>query len=237
MIPVMVCVDGYVLTHTWEPVEMPDLDHVDAFLPPYKPDYYLTPDDPFTMGAMVGPDAYMETRFQLHEDMLEARSVIARVAQEYAERFGRWEGDLVQGYMLEDAEIVLVSLGSALGTIRVAVDRLREAGHKVGILKIRCFRPFPRERIHDLLKGKPVVGVIEKDISLGLEGTLCSEMRTAFCGVESPEISSFIMGLGGRDIRVEDIEHIVLDMEANPACRVEFVGLHEDLLRGYEHHG
>ncbi|MHB8781206.1 MAG: transketolase C-terminal domain-containing protein [Candidatus Geothermincolia bacterium] len=238
MIPVMVCVDGFILTHTWEPVDIPEYEQVDAFLPPYHPDYHLTPDDPFTMGAMVGPDAYMETRYQLHEDMLEARSVVTRVAQEYAERFGRWDGDLVQGYMLEDAEIVLVSLGSVLGTMRDAVDMLREAGHKVGILKVRCFRPFPRERIHDMLKGIQVVGVIEKDISLGLEGTLCSEMRTAFCGEESPEISSFVMGLGGRDIRVEDIEHIVHDLERDPRCRVEFVGLHRELLEGgYEHSG
>ncbi len=235
LLPVMVCVDGYVLTHTWEPVEMPDFAEVDAWLSPYKPDYFLTPDDPFTMGAMVGPDAYMETRFQLHEDMMEARAEITKVASDFAQKFGRFHGDLVQGYRLEDAEIVLVAMGSVLGTMREAVDKLRDEGHKVGILKIRCFRPFPRDRIHDCLKGVPIVGVIEKDISLGLEGTLCSEMRTAFCGEESPEISSFVMGLGGRDIRVEDIEHIVLDLEKNPECRVEFVGLHEELLKGYEH--
>ena len=237
MIPVMVCVDGYVLTHTWEPVEIPDFEEVDAFLPPYQPSYYLNPDDPFTMGAMVGPDAYMETRFHLHMDMMEARSVIARVAAEYSEQFGRFSGDLVQGYRLEDAEIVLVSMGSLLGTMREAVDKLRDQGHRVGILKVRCFRPFPKERVHDLLKGISVVGVVEKDISLGLEGTLCSEMRTAFCGEESPEISSFIMGLGGRDITVEQIERIALELKENPACRVEFVGLREDLLKGDEEHG
>jgi pyruvate ferredoxin oxidoreductase alpha subunit len=105
---------------------------------------------------------------------------------------------------------------------------------KVGILKVRCFRPFPKEAIHDALKGIGVVGVIEKDISLGLEGTLCSEIRAAFCGEESPEISSFIMGLGGRDITVEEIKQVARDLFTNPACRVEFRGLKEELLRGDE---
>ncbi|WP_287153611.1 transketolase C-terminal domain-containing protein [Candidatus Solincola tengchongensis] len=234
MIPVMVCMDGYVLTHTMEPVDLPTQEEVDSFLPPYEPKYRLDPDDPFTMGAMVGPDAYMETRYHVHMDMMEARSVIARVAEDYAEAFGRHHGGLVETYDLEGADVVLVSMGSLLGTMREAVDELREEGLKVGLLKVRCFRPFPKEAIHDALMGVSVVGVIEKDISLGLEGTLCSEMRAAFCGEESPEISSFIMGLGGRDITVEEIKQIARDLARNPACRVEFRGLREELLRGDE---
>ncbi len=234
MIPVMVCMDGYVLTHTMEPVDLPTQEDVDSFLPPYEPKYRLDPDDPFTMGAMVGPDAYMETRYHVHMDMMEARSVIARVAEEYAEAFGRHHGGLIETYDLEGADVVLVSMGSLLGTMREAVDELREEGLKVGLLKVRCFRPFPKEAIHDALMGVGIVGVIEKDISLGLEGTLCSEMRAAFCGEESPEISSFIMGLGGRDITVEEIKQIAWDLARNPACRVEFRGLREELLRGDE---
>lgn len=234
MIPVMVCMDGYVLTHTMEPVDLPTQEEVDSFLPPYEPKYRLDPDDPFTMGAMVGPDAYMETRYHVHMDMMEARSVIARVAEDYAEAFGRHHGGLIETYDLEGADVVLVSMGSLLGTMREAVDELREEGLKVGLLKVRCFRPFPKEAIHDALMGVGIVGVIEKDISLGLEGTLCSEMRAAFCGEESPEISSFIMGLGGRDITVEEIKQIAWDLARNPACRVEFRGLREELLRGDE---
>jgi pyruvate ferredoxin oxidoreductase alpha subunit len=234
MIPVMVCMDGYVLTHTLEPVELPEQEEVDRFLPPYSPSYRLDPDDPFTMGAMVGPDAYMESRFHVHMDMMEARSVIERVADEYSALFGRHRGGLVEAYDLEGADVVLVSMGSLLGTMRDAVDELREEGLKVGILKVRCFRPFPIGAVHDALKGVEVVGVIEKDISLGLEGTLCSEMRAAFCGEESPEISSFIMGLGGRDVTVEDIKQLVRDLSSNPACRVEFRGLNEELLKGDE---
>ncbi len=234
MIPVMVCMDGYVLTHTVEPVDLPEQEEVDRFLPPYRPKYRLDPDDPFTMGAMVGPEAYMETRYHLHMDMMEARSVIRRVAEEYAESFGRYHGGLVEAYDVEGADVVLVSMGSLLGTMREAVEELREEGLKVGLLKIRCFRPFPKEAIHDALKGVGVVGVIEKDVSLGLEGTLCSEMRAAFCGEESPEISSFVMGLGGRDITVEEIKQVARELAADPACRVEFRGLKEELLRGDE---
>jgi pyruvate ferredoxin oxidoreductase alpha subunit len=234
MIPVMVCMDGYVLTHTWEPVDIPTREEVDAYLPPYKPDYYLDVDNPFTMGAMVGPDAYMETRFHLHMDMMEARSIIKRVANEYREAFGRYQGGVIDTYRMEDAEVVLVSMGSLLGTMREAVDRLCDEGLKVGLLKIRCFRPFPKDAVHDALRTDQVVGVIEKDISLGLEGTLCSEMRSAFCGEESPEMSSFIMGLGGRDITVEEIMQIARDLAESPACRVEFRTLRSDLMKGDE---
>ena len=234
MIPVIVCMDGYVLTHTWEPVDLPEQEEVDRFLPPYDPPYKLDPDDPFTMGEMVGPDAYMETRYHVHMDMMEARSVIRRVCEEYREVFGRGGTGLIDAFDCEDADVVLVSMGSLLGTMRDAVDELREEGLKVGLVKVRCFRPFPKEAIHDAIKGSQVVGVIEKDISLGLEGTLCSEIRAAFCGEESPEISSFIMGLGGRDITKEEIKRVARDLAANPACRVEFRGLREDLLKGDE---
>jgi len=166
--------------------------------------------------------------------MMEARSVIQRVADDYAQAFGRHHGGLVETYDLEGADVVLVSMGSLLGTMREAVDELREEGLRVGILKVRCFRPFPKEAIHDALQGVEVVGVIEKDISLGLEGTLCSEMRAAFCGEDSPNISSFIMGLGGRDITVEEIKQVARDLASDPACRVEFRGLKEELMRGDE---
>ncbi len=234
MIPVMVCMDGYVLTHTWEPVDIPSQKEVDAFLPPYKPEYFLDPDNPFTMGAMVGPDAYLETRFHLHMDMMEARSTIKRVAAEFQETFGRYSGGVVDSYRMEEADVVLISMGSLLGTMREAVDRLCEEGLKVGLLKVRCLRPFPKDAIHDALRPKQVVGVVEKDVSLGLEGVLCSEIRSAFCGEESPEISSFIMGLGGRDITVEEIMRIARDLAGNPACRVEFRTLRSDLMKGDE---
>ncbi len=234
MIPVMVCMDGYVLTHTVEPVELPEQEKVDNFLPPYNPSYRLDPSDPFTMGAMVGPDAYMETRYHMHNDMMDARRLITQVARDYHAEIGRWHGGLIETYDMENADVVLVSMGSLLGTMRDAIDELRREGLHVGLLKIRTFRPFPVDAVHDALKGVEVVGVIEKDISLGLEGTLCSEMRTAFCGEESPEISSFVMGLGGRDITINEIKQVARDLANNPACRVEFRGLNEELVKGDE---
>ncbi len=235
MIPVMVCMDGYVLTHTWEPVDLPEQEEVDSFLPPYDPIYKLDPDYPFTMGEMVGPDAYMETRYHVHMDMMEARSVITRVCEEFRGTFGRGGTGLIDAYDTKDADVVLVSMGSLLGTMRDAVDELRdEEGLKVGLIKVRCFRPFPKSAVHDAIKESQVVGVIEKDISLGLEGTLCSEMRAAFCGEDCPEISSFIMGLGGRDITKQEIKQVARDLAENPACRVEFRGLRTDLLDGDE---
>ncbi|OFW56721.1 MAG: pyruvate ferredoxin oxidoreductase [Candidatus Solincola sediminis] len=234
MIPVMVCMDGFVLTHTVEPVELPAQEKVDSFLPPYKPSYRLDPDDPFTMGAMVGPDAYMETRYNMHNDMMEARTLIEQVARDYEAEFGRWHGGMIETYDTEGADIVLVSMGSLLGTMRDAIDELRREGLKVGLLKIRCFRPFPMNAVHDALQGIEVVGVIEKDISLGLEGTLCSEMRSAFCGEESPDISSFVMGLGGRDIKIDEIKQVARDLANNPSCRVEFRGLNEEVVMGDE---
>jgi pyruvate ferredoxin oxidoreductase alpha subunit len=186
------------------------------------------------MGAMVGPDAYMETRYHMHNDMMDARRLITQVARDYHAEVGRWHGGLIETYDMENADVVLVSMGSLLGTMRDAIDELRREGLHVGLLKIRTFRPFPVDAVHDALKGVEVVGVIEKDISLGLEGTLCSEMRTAFCGEESPEISSFVMGLGGRDITINEIKQVARDLANNPACRVEFRGLNEELVKGDE---
>ena len=173
-------------------------------------------------------------RYHVHMDMMEARSIIEKAADEFADIFGRHRGGLVEAYEIGDAEVVLVSMGSVLGTMRDAVDELRDEGIKVGILKVRCFRPFPKDAVHDAIKEAQTVGVIEKDISLGLEGTLCSEMRAAFCGEESPEISSFIMGLGGRDITIDHIKQVARDLAANPACRVEFRALRDDLMKGDE---
>ena len=234
-IPVMVCMDGYVLTHATEPVDIPEQQEVDAFLPPYEPRFYLTPKDPITLGSMAGPDSYMEIRLLLHQAMQRASAAIVGAARRFEDRFGRYGGDLLDEYRTEDAEVLLVSMGSLLGTMKEAVDELRGDGHAVGIVKVRTVRPFPRTRLHDALSGARVVGVIEKDISLGLEGILCSEIRSAFCGAaRTPNISSFVVGLGGRDVRVEDIMSIATGLLSDDTCRVEIAGIdHEVLSRAH----
>ncbi len=230
-IPVMVCMDGYVLTHSTEIVDIPSQDEVDEFLPPYNPAFYLTPKDPVTLGAMAGPDAYMEIRLLLHNAMRNAHHVIQDVSDEFEAKTGRHQGGLLDPYRIEDAEIILVSLGSVLGTMKDVVDQLRDEGLPVGILKVRTTRPFPRHAFYDFLCNARAVAVIEKDISLGLEGILCSEIRSAFCGAaKTPNISSFVVGLGGRDVREEDIRYIATSLFENDACRVELVGIDRKIL-------
>ena len=230
-IPVMVCMDGYILTHAMEPLEVPEQEQVDDFLPPFEPKFYLTPKDPITLGSMAGPDAYMEIRLLLHQAMQRASFTIREEAIRFEHAFGRSYGDLLDSYRAEDAELLLVSMGSLIGTMKDAVDELRDGGHPVGIVKVRTVRPFPRTQLHDALAGARVVGVMEKDVSLGLEGILCSEIRSAFCGAaRTPNISSFVVGLGGRDVTVDDIKSIALGLLSDDTCRVEMSGIDHEVL-------
>jgi pyruvate ferredoxin oxidoreductase alpha subunit len=163
--------------------------------------------------------------------MQQATREIQGSAGRFAEAFGRHRGDLLEGYRDEGAEVLLVSMGSLLGTMKEVVDELREEGHPVGIIKVRTVRPFPRNQLHDALHDARVVGVLEKDISLGLEGILCSEIRSAFCGEsETPNISSFIVGLGGRDVRKQDIRDIALGLLSDDTCRVEMTGIDHEVV-------
>lgn len=230
-IPVMVCMDGYILTHATEPVDMLEPEQVDAWLAPFEPKFYLTPKDPITLGSMAGPDAYMEIRLLLHQSMERAAETIESEAARFEKTFERRQGGLLDVYRAKDAEILLVSMGSLLGTMKDAVDELRDEGHAVGIVKVRSVRPFPRTGLHDALSTARAVGVVEKDISLGLEGILCSEIRSAFCGeAVTPNISSFIVGLGGRDVRKKHIREIALGLLADDTCRVEIPGIDHEVL-------
>lgn len=230
-IPVMVCMDGFILTHATEPVDLPEAAQVDAWLPPFEPKFYLTTKDPVTLGAMAGPDAYMEIRMLLHRSMEQAAGVIESEAERFEKAFERRQGGVLDVYRAKDAEVLLVSMGSLLGTMKDAVDELREEGYPVGIIKVRTVRPFPRDGLHDALSEARVVGVIEKDISLGLEGILCSEIRSAFCGeADTPNISSFVVGLGGRDVRKQQIRDIALGLFENDTCRVEMPGIDHEVL-------
>lgn len=238
-IPVMVCMDGFILTHATEPVDMMEAGDVDAWLPAFRPRFYLTPRDPITLGSMAGPDAYMEIRLLLHRQMERASEVIERHARRFEDAFGRRQGGMLDVYRAGDAEVLLVSMGSLLGTMKDVVDELREEGHPVGIVKVRSVRPFPRAELHDALCGARAVGVVEKDISLGLEGILCSEIRSAFCGdAHTPNISSFVVGLGGRDVRKADIRGIALGLVEDDTCRVEIPGVdHEVLWKAHDTEG
>lgn len=230
LLPVMVCMDGFILTHSYEPVELIPQNEADKFLPQYQPEYYLNPDKPVTMGAMVGPEAYMETRFQMYESMQNSAKIIEDVANEFNNQFGRYYGGLTDTYKLEDADTAIVSLGSVLGTIKDTVDLLREKGEKVGALKIRTYRPFPKNEICEALKNIKKVFVIEKAVSIGSGGIISNEVRAAFFGKENPpKICGCTCGLGGRDITVDTILDIIKDSKIDMAGD-QFVGLKKELL-------
>jgi pyruvate ferredoxin oxidoreductase alpha subunit len=231
LLPAMVCMDGFILTHAYEPVDLVEQEEADAFLPAYQPQYYLTPRNPVTFGAMVGPESYMEARYQLDQALRGSARVIEDVAQEFKKRFGRVQGSLIDTYSIEDAEIVLVAMGSVISTIKEAIDTMRAEGIKVGLLKVRCFRPFPVEAIsRALIRAKEVL-VLDRAFSPGLGGVLATEVRASFQGMErSPEIKGHIVGLGGREINVETIMNIVKDRRA-VGREDRFVDLKEALLK------
>jgi pyruvate ferredoxin oxidoreductase alpha subunit len=234
MLPVMVCMDGFVLTHAYEPVDVPNQDEVDAFLPPYKPKYYLTPKDPLTFGAMVGPERYAETRYLIQETMEKAKSKIEEVANDFKEAFGRYYGGLIDKYQASDADTLIVGMGSMLGTIKDVVDKLRSQGKKIGIIKVRSFRPFPNEQLYDALKGTKNVIVFEKALSLGKGGILHSEIRSLFDSKSRnapSNFSNFIVGLGGRDITQNSVLEAIERAEKQPT-ELDFVDLDRELLVG-----
>jgi pyruvate ferredoxin oxidoreductase alpha subunit len=232
LLPVMVCMDGFVLTHAYEPVELISQEEADAFLPPYRPQYYLTPKNPLTFGAMLGPDAYMEARYQLDKALRDSAKIIEEVALEFQKKLGRFQGTLIDTYQVEGAEIVLVAMGSVVSTIKEAIDTLRKEGEKVGVLKVRAFRPFPKEEICEALGGAKEVLVLDRAFSPGSGSVLTNEVRAAFCGRKpTPQIRGHIVGLGGREINVETIIGIIKN-RAEVGREDKFVDLKEALIGG-----
>jgi pyruvate ferredoxin oxidoreductase alpha subunit len=200
-VPMMVCMDGYTLTHTYEPVELLDQDLVDDFLPPYEPTDYLNVDDPKSFGMFADPDHYTEFRYQNHRALQTAKAVMGEVAKEFGEVFGRDYGGLIEEYRCDGAEYVLIAMGSVVGTLKDTVDDLRDAGVRAGAIKLRSYRPFPVDEIQGALTGVEAVGILDKNISLGSEGALSADVKSALYRSKStPKVFSFVAGLGGRDI-------------------------------------
>ncbi len=208
--PIMVCMDGFILTHVYEPVELLDKEAVKGFLPDFKPANILDPANPITFGAFADPTTYTEFRYQQQEAQKRALKKIEEVALEFSETFGRYYGGLIDAYRADDAEIVIVTLGSVIGTIKDAIDKMRSEGIKVGLVKVRCYRPFPVEALKKALKDASVIAVLEKDVSIGNEAGLVTDLKAAFYNskIRTP-IVGFTAGLGGRDITVNDIRKMV----------------------------
>jgi pyruvate ferredoxin oxidoreductase alpha subunit len=197
--PVMVCMDGFILTHAVERVEMPTQAQVDAFLPAFQPRQQLDPDEPVTIGAMVGPEAFMEVKYLAHVKQMRALELIPEIAADFKDAFGRDSGGLLRTYRTDDAETIVVALGSVLGTIKDTVDELREQGMKIGVVGITSFRPFPLEDVRGALGHARRVVVLEKALAVGIGGIVSMNVRTALAGIHVHGYT-VIAGLGGRPI-------------------------------------
>jgi len=232
--PVMVCMDGFVLTHVYEPVQLLDKELSREFLPDFKPENILDPAHPMTFGAFADPSAFTEFRYQQFEAQQKALVKIENVAREFEKTFGRYFGGLLDGYFLDDAEIVIVTLGSVIGTIKDAIDAMRSEGKKVGLLKLRSYRPLPVVALRKALKNAHCIAVIEKDVAIGSDAGLVTDLKSAFynSSIRTP-IIGFAAGLGGRDITIKDIYKIVAKAEASSKgieSEFEFLNLRTEIL-------
>jgi len=203
-LPVMVCMDGFILTHAYERVDIPTQEQVDAFLPPYEPRQVLDPAEPVSIGAMVGPEAFMEVRYLAHAKQMQALERIPQLAEEFHKVFGRTTGGLIHTYRADDAETMVIAMGSVLGTIKDTVDEMRAAGHKIGVLGITSFRPFPLTEVAAALKHCKRFLVLEKSLAVGIGGIVATNVRMAVTGMGLKGYT-VVAGLGGRAITVKSL--------------------------------
>ncbi len=198
-LPVMVCMDGFILTHSYSQVDIPEQSQVDEFLPPFDPRQVLDPASPLAMGAMVGPEAFTEVRFLSHQKQLDALELIPQQSAEFEAIFGRDSGGLIKEFDCAGAETVVITMGSVIGTMKEVLAGMRDDGHSIGALTIRSFRPFPSEALREVLKDAKRVIVFEKSLAVGMGGIVSMNVRMAL--KEYPiKVQSVIGGLGGRPI-------------------------------------
>jgi pyruvate ferredoxin oxidoreductase alpha subunit len=226
-LPVMVCMDGFILTHAYERIDIPDQEQVDAFLPPFEPRQLLDPADPITIGAMVGPEAFSEVRYLMHAKQMQALDVIPEIAADFERAFDRPSGGLVRGYRTDDAEVVVVALGSVLGTIEDVIDEMREEGHKIGALAIKCFRPWPADEVRAALQAAKRVIVLEKAFAVGAGGIVGQNTRLALTGLPI-EVNDVVAGLGGRPITKPSLHRLFRD-DLDPQ-RLTFLDMNWELV-------
>ncbi len=223
-LPVMVCMDGFILTHAYERIDVPTAQQVDAFLPPYEPRQVLDPSEPVSIGAMVGPEAFTEVRYLAHAKQLQALELIPQLATEFKKLFGRDSGGLIHTYRTDDAETIVVALGSILGTIKDTVDDLRDGGHKIGVLGITSFRPFPISAIRDALENVKRVVVVEKCFAVGIGGIVSRDVRMALRNRPQP-IFNVVAGLGGRAVTKASLHKLFVEAMAEKLEPLTFLDL------------
>jgi len=227
--PVMVCMDGFILTHAYEQVELPTQEQVDAFLPAFEPRQLLDPAEPVSIGAMVGPEAFMEVKVLQHAKQLLALDLIPQIADEFEQAFGRASGGLLPTYRTDDAETIVVALGSVLGTIEETIDDLRETGVAIGALAIGSFRPFPFDEVRAALAGATRVVVLEKALALGIGGIVADNVRAAL-PEPAADLLTVIAGLGGRPIMQASLHGLFTDAIAGRLEPLTFLDLDAGLV-------
>jgi pyruvate ferredoxin oxidoreductase alpha subunit len=234
LLPSMACMDGFILSHVYEPVILLEQGLTDEYLPPYSPEFMLDPKNPMSFGAFADPGTYTEFRYKQEEAMGVALKKIEDIANEFRDIYGRYYGGLIDGYALDDAEIVIMAMGSVIGTIKDTIDELRREGESVGLLKVRSFRPFPADAIRAALKNAKVVVTLDKNISIGKnEGALCTEVKACLHNTDiRVPVIGFMLGHGGRDIPMSTIKKIINKaklVEKGIFVESEFADLREDL--------
>ncbi|AWE42323.1 MULTISPECIES: pyruvate ferredoxin oxidoreductase [unclassified Actinobaculum] len=229
-LPIMVCMDGFILTHAVEQVNLPEEDQIARFLPPFEPRQLLDPSDPISIGAMVGPEAFTEVKYLGHIKQLEALDRIPEIQSEFQQIFGRDSGGLLHSYRTEDAETIVLCLGSITGTIRDVVDARRERGDKIGVVSLVAFRPFPTAAVHDALDGAKRVLVVEKAFSSGIGGIVAAHVRGALEGSDI-RIYELIAGLGGRDVTQPSLNDYFDKAEKDAVERLTFLDLQTDIVK------
>jgi len=228
-LPVMVCMDGFILTHAYERLDLPSQEQVDAFLPPFEPRQVLDPVDPVTIGAMVGPEAFTEVRYLAHAKQMQALDLIPEVASDFSAAFGRDSGGLVRGYRTDDADTIVVALGSVLGTIEDTIDEMREQGVRIGALAVKTFRPWPLDEVREALAGAERVVVLEKALAVGIGGIVSLNVRIALQGLPA-HVHTAIAGLGGRPITKASLHRLFGDAVEDQLGLTTFLDLDRELV-------
>jgi pyruvate ferredoxin oxidoreductase alpha subunit len=227
--PVMVCMDGFILTHAVERIDIPSQAQVDAYLTPFVPRQVLDPDEPISIGAMVGPEAFMEVKYLAHAKQMSALELIPELAADFRQAFGRESGGLIRSYRSEDAETIVVALGSVLGTIQDTIDELREDGMKIGAVGITSFRPFPLEQLRTALAGAQRVVVLEKALAVGIGGIVSANVRMALAGIALHGYT-VIAGLGGRPITKRSLRALFLEAADDALEPLTFLDMDWDIV-------
>jgi pyruvate ferredoxin oxidoreductase alpha subunit len=228
-LPVMVCMDGFILTHAYERVDVPTQQQVDAFLPPFAPRQVLDPAAPLSIGAMVGPEAFMEVRYLDHQKKSQALELIPELSREFRDAFGRDSGGLLRGYRATDADTLVVAMGSVNGTIQETVDQLRAEGMKIGSVSLCSYRPFPAEALRRALGCASEIVVVEKCVAVGMGGILSMEIRNALSGLPLT-VSTVVAGLGGRAITQKALRAVFQRAQFGQLQPLTFLGLNENVV-------